>query len=100
MTAPDDRCLDPEVHAALVVGGLSGAELVAAAEHFRECEECREVAAEAARVDRETSGREAVAIHAPGRRAVAWRRWGALAAALAGIAVLSLYRSEEHTSEL
>ncbi|HKR64398.1 MAG TPA: CHAT domain-containing protein [Thermoanaerobaculia bacterium] len=90
MTAHDSRCLEPEVVAAFVAGTLSGTELAMTVDHLRECEECREVAGEAARVDREGGG--AVIPMAPpkthARPATTW--WLSLAAAaLAGIAFLS-----------
>jgi CHAT domain-containing protein len=53
MTAHKSRCLESEVIAAFVAGNLSGTELEMTVEHLRDCEDCREVAAESARVDRE-----------------------------------------------
>lgn len=90
MTARTDRCLEPEVIAAFVAGTLSGAELRMVADHLRTCEDCREVAAEAARIDREETDN---AIEEPRRRAWPWWVGVAAAAALAGIAFVTLWRS-------
>jgi len=88
MTAHKSRCLEPEVIAAFVAGNLSGTELEMTVEHLRDCEDCREVAAEAARVDREG----VVAAMPPPKmhpqRVSPW--WLTLAAAaLAGLAFLA-----------
>src|SRR5947208_4974494 len=92
MTGQSGRCPDPEVLAAFVAGTLSEAELKMTADHLRECEDCREIVAEAARVDRETA-EPALAVPVPiesRRRISPW--WLAVAAAaLAGLAYLTFW---------
>ena len=53
-TRVSSRCPEPEVLAAFVAGELSGAELEMVTAHLLECPDCRFVAGEATRVNRET----------------------------------------------
>jgi CHAT domain-containing protein len=88
MTDDSSRCAAPEQIAAFVAGNLSGVELATVAEHLRACDDCRLIAAEAARIDREPDEVEATPIRR--RRVSPW--WlVAAAAALAGIASLALW---------
>lgn len=95
MTRDSSGCADPEVLAAFVAGNLTGAELKMTAEHLRECDDCRMVVAEGARVDREPD-EEAVPLPLvtppaaqPSRRRSPW--WlAAAAAALIGVAYLAV----------
>lgn len=91
MTGVSSRCPDPEAIAAFVMGNLSGAELKMMADHLRECEDCREIAAEAARIDREGVPISTVVPIAarPQRR---WPWWlNVAAAAVAGMVFLALW---------
>jgi CHAT domain-containing protein/tetratricopeptide (TPR) repeat protein len=81
------RCPDPEVHAAFVAGSLSGAELMMMVNHLRDCEDCSQIVAAVAHVDRE----ERVAISV--QPSSAWPWWLGLAAAvLAGAVLLFVWR--------
>ena len=85
MTVPSERCPTPEVIAAFVAGNLHGTELSMTAEHLRLCEDCREIVADAARIDRE--GVSPVEETKP-RTVSPW--WlAAAAAALAGVVFLA-----------
>jgi len=84
MTGDRRRCPEPEVLAAFVAGSLSGRELKMTADHLRDCEDCREVLADIAHVDRDY---EPVAVSSPFRRRWPW--WLAVAAAaLTGICLV------------
>lgn len=88
MTDDSSRCAAPEQIAAFVAGNLSGVELATVAEHLRTCEDCRLIAAEAARIDRTPEEVEVTPIRR--RRVSPW--WlVAAAAALAGLASLALW---------
>ncbi|HYC87806.1 MAG TPA: CHAT domain-containing protein [Thermoanaerobaculia bacterium] len=93
MTDDTSRCPTPEQIAAFVAGSLSGDELKMVADHLRECEDCRLVAAEGARVDRESEEPAVAAqatVTAPRRRVSPW--WlAAAAAALAGIVYFAVW---------
>jgi len=93
MTGLTSRCPDPEAIAAFVMGNLSGEELKMMADHLRECEDCREIAAEAARFDREGASTAPVVPSTPARTKEHKRPWWPLpaAAALAGVMSLALW---------
>ena len=86
MTAPSSHCLNPEVIAAFIAGNLFGEELKMTTDHLRECEDCREMAAEAALENRR--GQHALQEPRPRRISPWWLR--VAAAALAGV-ILSLW---------
>lgn len=87
MTGNARRCPDPEVHAAFVAGTLSGAELTTMIEHLRECDDCRQVVAAAALIDRQFPSN--VEVLMPRRKQPWWLV--AAAAALAGLVFLTLW---------
>src|SRR6476620_4296015 len=70
---------DPVVLAAFVDGNVKSAELIRLTDHLRDCEECRLIAGEAARFQREGS------LAAP--YSSAWR-WSAAAVAAAAVIAL------------
>lgn len=91
MTGLSSRCPDPEAIAAFVMGNLSGAELKTMAEHLRECDDCREIAAEAAWIDREgVTAATVVPLRPQAERRWPWWLYVA-AAALAGMVFLALW---------
>lgn len=87
MSAPSSRCPEPEVIAAFVAGNLFAAELKMTAEHLRKCEDCREVAAEAAWEERRVAQPSSAS-----RPQRTWPWWlGVAAAALAGVLLTLWY---------
>lgn len=88
MTGDSRRCPDPETLAAFVAGSLSGPELTMTAEHIRDCEDCREVLAAPALIDREYTGNVL-----PMLRQRRWPWWlAAAAAAITAMAYLVVSR--------
>src|ERR1051325_9627683 len=95
MTAQSSGCIDPEVIAAFVAGSLTGAELSTATQHLQVCEDCREMAAEAARIDR-----EGVPAESPPRPYLVRPWWIAAAAAAIAIVFFAYHRlSPSHRRE-
>ena len=76
-----DECLDAEVVAAMIDGGLSGPALAAAQSHFADCARCQSLISAMARIDSGAPVETRRQVHG-------WLTWAVpLAAAAAGVAV-------------